>query len=43
MIVAGCFIAGTLAGWTALAARIDHYAYDLLMRLTPVTKARRKP
>jgi hypothetical protein len=29
-VVAACFIAGTLAGWTALAVRIDHYAYDLM-------------
>jgi signal transduction histidine kinase len=35
-VVAACFIAGTLAGWTALAVRIDHYAYDLMTRLSPV-------
>jgi len=35
-MVAACFIAGTLAGWTALAVRIDHYAYDLMTRLSPM-------
>ena len=35
-VVAACFIAGTLAGWTALAVRIDHYVYDLMTRLSPV-------
>jgi signal transduction histidine kinase len=35
-VVAACFIAGTLAGWTTLAVRIDHYAYDLMTRLSPV-------
>jgi len=33
-VVAGCFAAGTLAGWTALAARVDHYAYDLMTSLS---------
>ena len=33
------FRAGTLAGWTALAARIDHYAYDLMTQMTPVKSA----
>jgi len=35
-VAAACFIAGTLAGWTALAVRVDHYAYDLMTRLSPV-------
>lgn len=34
-VVAAGFLAGTLAGWTALAVRIDHYAYDLMTRLSP--------
>lgn len=38
-VVAGCFAAGTLAGWTALAARVDHYAYDLMTQMTPVKTA----
>ena len=38
-MLAGCFAAGTLAGWTALAARVDHYAYDLLTQMTPVKNA----
>ena len=29
-LLAGCFAVGTLAGWTTLAARVDHYAYDIL-------------
>ncbi len=37
-VVAGCFAAGTLAGWTALAARVDHYAYDLMTQMTPVKR-----
>jgi signal transduction histidine kinase len=35
-VLAGCFVMGTLAGWTALAERIDHYAYDLMTGMTPV-------
>ena len=35
-VLAGCFVLGTLAGWTALARRIDHYAYDLMTVITPV-------
>lgn len=35
-VLAACFAAGTLAGWTALAARVDHYAYDLMTQMTPV-------
>ena len=38
-VLAGCFTAGTLAGWTALAARVDHYAYDLMTQMTPVKAA----
>lgn len=38
-VVAGCFAAGTLAGWTALAARVDHYAYDLMTQMTPAKNA----
>ena len=38
-VLAGCFTAGTLAGWTALAARVDHYAYDLMTQMTPVKNA----
>ena len=38
-VLAGCFAAGTLAGWTALAARVDHYAYDLMTQMTPVKSA----
>ena len=34
-VIAACFVAGTLAGWTPLAVRVDHYAYDLLTRMTP--------
>jgi signal transduction histidine kinase len=34
-VAAACFLAGTLAGWTALAVRVDHYAYDLMTRLSP--------
>ena len=30
---------GTLAGWTALAARVDHYAYDLMTQMTPLKNA----
>jgi signal transduction histidine kinase len=33
--LAGCFVIGTLAGWTSLATRIDHYAYDVMTRMTP--------
>jgi signal transduction histidine kinase len=35
-VLAGCFAAGTLAGWTALAARVNHYAYDLITEMTAV-------
>ena len=35
-VLSGCFVIGTLAGWTALAERIDHYAYDLMTLMTPV-------
>src|SRR5436853_7899187 len=28
-----------MAGWTALAERIDHYAYDLMTTMTPVKNA----
>ena len=38
-VLAGCFTAGTLAGWSALAARVDHYAYDLMTQMTPVRVA----
>jgi len=38
-VLAGCFAAGTLAGWTALAARVDHYAYDLMTQMTPAKNA----
>lgn len=38
-VLAGCFAAGTLAGWTALAARVDHYAYDLMTQMTPLKSA----
>jgi len=38
-VLAGCFTAGTLAGWTALAARVDHYAYDWMTQMTPVKNA----
>ena len=36
-VLAGCFVVGTLAGWTALAERIDHYAYDLMTAATTVS------
>ena len=29
-VLAACFAVGTVAGWTTLAARIDHYAYDIM-------------
>ena len=32
-VLAGCFVAGTLAGW--LGSRIDKYAYDTLTRMSP--------
>jgi signal transduction histidine kinase len=35
-VVAGCLVAGTLAGWTALALRVDHYAYDLMTGMSAV-------
>jgi signal transduction histidine kinase len=35
-VLAGCFAVGTLTGWTALAARVDHYAYDLMTQMTPL-------
>jgi len=38
-VLAGCFAAGTLAGWTAFAARLDHYAYDLMTQMTPLKNA----
>ena len=38
-MLAACFAAGTLAGWTALAARVDHYAYDLMTQMTPLKTA----
>ncbi len=38
-VLAGCFAAGILAGWTALAARVDHYAYDLMTQMTPPKNA----
>jgi signal transduction histidine kinase len=38
-VVGVCFVAGTLAGWTALAVRIDHYAYDLMTRMTSLPPA----
>ena len=38
-VLAGCFAAATLAGWTALAARVDHYAYDLMTQMTPLKNA----
>lgn len=38
-VLAGSFAAGTLVGWTALAARVDHYAYDLMTQMTPVKNA----
>ena len=34
-VLSGCFVIATLAGWTPLAARIDHYAYDLITVMTP--------
>ncbi len=36
-VLSGCFVIATLAGWTTLAKRIDHYAYDLTTAITPVT------
>jgi signal transduction histidine kinase len=39
-VLAACFVTGTLAGWTALAERIDHYAYDLMTAMTPVGNSR---
>jgi signal transduction histidine kinase len=38
-VLAGCFAAGTLAGWTALAARVNHYAYDLMTQMKPLKGA----
>jgi signal transduction histidine kinase len=38
-VIAAGFIAGTLAGWTTLAVRIDHNVYDLMTRLSPVKEA----
>jgi signal transduction histidine kinase len=38
-VIAVCFLIGTLAGWTSLAVRIDHYAYDLMTRFTPPPEA----
>jgi signal transduction histidine kinase len=35
-VVAGCFAVAIAAGWTPLAERIDHDAYDVMMRLEPV-------
>jgi signal transduction histidine kinase len=32
-VLAGCFAIGMVAGWKA--GRIDHYAYDLMLRLQP--------
>ncbi len=29
------FLLGTLVGWTTLGVRIDHYAYDVMTRLSP--------
>ena len=37
-VVAACFALGMFAGWSRLAARIDHYAYDLLSRPPVGTK-----
>ncbi|MEO8025647.1 MAG: CHASE2 domain-containing protein [Bryobacteraceae bacterium] len=31
-VIAGCFVAGTLLGWTALAAQVDNYVYDQMFR-----------
>lgn len=36
-VLSGCFVIATLAGWTALAGRIDHYAYDLMTAITTVS------
>ncbi len=30
-----CFLVATLAGWTAIASRIDNYVYDWMWHLTP--------
>lgn len=38
-VLAACFAAGTLSGWTTLAARVDHYAYDLMTQMSPVKDA----
>ena len=35
-VLCACFALATLAGWTPLAERIDHYAYDLTTVMTPV-------
>jgi signal transduction histidine kinase len=39
VIITTCFLAGTLAGWTSLAVRVDHYAYDLVTRATAAPRA----
>ncbi len=36
-LLALCFLVGTLTGWTSLAARVDHYAYDILTTATAPT------
>ena len=39
-VLAACFAVGTVAGWTTLAARVDHYAYDIMATMSPFkTKA----
>ncbi|HME08568.1 MAG TPA: CHASE2 domain-containing protein [Bryobacteraceae bacterium] len=34
-IALACFLVATVAGWTAIATRIDNYVYDWIWQLTP--------
>jgi len=34
-VLSGCFVVGTLIGWTPLAERINNYAYDLMTVMSP--------
>jgi signal transduction histidine kinase len=35
-VITGCFAVGMVAGWSPLATRIDHYAYDNTTRGAPI-------
>jgi signal transduction histidine kinase len=38
-LLAACFVLAVGTGWTVIAGRIDHYAYDLIFRWNPAAVA----